>query len=93
MPYIRYLKSGISGSFSSGSGPTPDLAMNYPHKKEQISVCSPVANLARRRVAFEVWGMKESVTLMTMSPCFVLVRWMTDKTMAKEVEVRGQSYS
>ena len=73
MPYIRYLESGISGSFSSGSGPAPDLAKKYPHK-EQISVCSLVANLARRRVAFEVWGMKESVTPMTMSSCFVLVR-------------------
>ena len=96
MPYIRYLKSEISGSFrvfSSGSNPALDLATKYPHEKERISACSPVANLAGRWVAFEVRKMKESVALMTMSSCFVLVRWMTDKAMAKEVEVRGQSYS
>ena len=72
------------------SCPALDLAMKYQHEKEQISACSPVANLAGRWVAFEVREMKESVTLMTMSSCFV---WMTDKAMAKEVEVRGQSYS
>ena len=80
--------------FSSKSGPALDLATKYPYEKEQILACSTVANLVWRRVAFEkVWRMKESATLMTMGSCFVLVKCMTDKAMAKEVEVRGQSYS
>ena len=52
-----------------------------------------LANLAGRRVAFEVGEMKELVTLTTKSSCFVLARWMRDKAMVKEAEVRGQSYS
>lgn len=102
MPYIGHLKSGISRSlrvFSWGSCPALDLATKYPHEKEQISACSTcstaanLANLAGRQVAFEVGEMKESVTLMTMNSCFVLVWWMRDKAMAKEVELWGQSYS
>lgn len=67
MPYIRYLKSGISEFwvFSSRSKPALNPATKYPHEQEQISECSPQANLARRRVAFEVWKSKVSVTPMT----------------------------